>query len=457
MKKKSGINIGLIENVKKTLKHSQRTIVNIGLATFLICSLPMEMACAASPRSPKKMGEQRKKRIGHNKRIKHAKRKNVPAKTIKPRTMNPIENPKCARTKPVAGSKPTKTRKIKNLTGPGSSAQQFGIGGTDLGIPVRQPDGKIAYIFGDTFRQNRVGGPGWRSPVLLRSEPGLNSEGIVFTGAAGGSQAKQILDYRHDGGRTWLPTDAISFGGRMYLHFAVNQGLGNVLWSQIAYSDDNGENWKVSNARWEAHEDHSLRQMWTWEHGCDGYVYVLSTKFISRDRGIILHRVPDNRLLEKNAYQPWGYKDGEWGWGHPPTPVLEGKFGEMALRRVENKWVLAWFNAAEHNISIKVFDRPTSNLETAKTYRPIKAAKWGKEDDKSVAQLYGAYIHPDSTLHNLHLIISQWNTKEGWPYRAMQFVTGIDLTKPDEKETKSKDEENSDKEDNKDKDDESDS
>src|SRR5690606_9770062 len=43
------------------------------------------------------------------------------------------------------------THKIKNLTGEATSSGQFGVGGTDLGIAVRQPNGQIAYIFGDTF------------------------------------------------------------------------------------------------------------------------------------------------------------------------------------------------------------------------------------------------------------------------------------------------------------------
>ncbi len=322
---------------------------------------------------------------------------------------------------------PARTRKIRDLTGPGTSATQFGVGGTDLGIPVRQPNGKIAYIFGDTFEQHGVGGPGWRSPVLLRSEPGNLDAGITFTSAAGGQYAKQILSYRHDDPNysTWLPSDAITIGNRMYLHFMVNQGLGNVRWSQIAYSDDNGENWTLSNARWEGGENGGLRQLWTWERGDDGYVYVLSTSFKRADP-ILLHRVPEDKLLDKNAYEPWGYKDGKWAWGNPATVVLTGKFGEMSLRKVENKWVLSWFNAQDYDITIKVFDSPTSNLYEAKTYKPIKGTAWGLESDTRVAQLYGGYIHPDSTLRELHLIVSQWNTQTNWPYRAMQFVTGVE-------------------------------
>lgn len=326
---------------------------------------------------------------------------------------------------PVDASVPSATRKIRDLTGPGTSSKRFGVGGTDLGIPVRQPNGQIAYIFGDTFENDGVGGPGWRSPVLLRSAPGLSP--IELTSAAGGAYAKQLLDYRHDTAAytTWLPTDAITIGSRMYLHYMVNKGLGNVLWTKIAYSDDNGETWVESAARWEGAENGNLRQMWTWERADDGFVYVMSTSFKRADP-IILHRVPETKLLDRTAYVPWGYRDGMWAWGHPPTPVLEGKFGEICLRRVEHKWLLSWFNAGDYDITIKVFDGPTSNLFTARQYKPIRGGAWGAENDTTVAQLYGGYIHPDSTLHNLHLIVSQWNTTTNWPYRAMQFVTGVE-------------------------------
>jgi hypothetical protein len=318
------------------------------------------------------------------------------------------------------------TRKVRDLTGPGTSAEKLGVGGTDLGIPVRQPDGKIAYVFGDTFDQHTAGGPGWRSPVLLRSEPGNLGAGITFTGAAGGPYAKQILDYSHADARytTWLPSDVITIGGRMYLHYMVNQGLGNVRWSEIAYSDDNGENWASSGTRWEGSEDQNLRQLWTWARGGDGYVYVLSTSFTRTDP-IVLHRVPENQMLDKSAYEPWGWKDGTWAWGNPASVVLNGSFGELCLRKVETKWVLSWFNAEDYDITIKVFDSPTSNLYEAATYKPIKGGAFGAENDTTVAQLYGGYIHPDSTLANLHLVVSQWNTTTNTPYRAMQFVTSV--------------------------------
>lgn len=322
----------------------------------------------------------------------------------------------------------TPTHKVCDLTGPQTSAWQYGVGGTDLGIAVRQPDGNIAYIFGDTFDQATVGGPGWRSPVLLRAPSGRPDGCIEFTSAAGGAYAKQILDYDHNHPdySTWLPSDAITIDDRMYLHFMVNQGLGNVRWTQIAYSDDNGEHWTLSNAIWPANANNNLQQLWTWEIGDDGYVYVFSTSF-SRQDPIILHRVAQADILDASAYEPWGYLNNAWGWGNPASVVLPGKFGELSLRRIEDQWVLAWFNAGEYRITIKVLDHPTSNLHTAPTYEPILGGHWGLggESDTQVAQLYGGYIHPDSTLADLHLIISQWNTGTNWPYRAMHFVTGV--------------------------------
>jgi Domain of unknown function (DUF4185) len=64
----------------------------------------------------------------------------------------------------------TVASKIKDLTGPGHT-DRFGIGGTDLGVTVAAPDGRLVSVFGDTFDNAGVGGPGWRSPVVLFGDP----------------------------------------------------------------------------------------------------------------------------------------------------------------------------------------------------------------------------------------------------------------------------------------------
>ena len=323
----------------------------------------------------------------------------------------------------ISGVQGSATRLIKVLTGLNTSSSVFGVGGTDLGMPVRQPDGNVAYIFGDTFSCDGVGCGDWRAPVLLRSSPGLHLEdGILFNGAAGGNYAKQLFPYSHSSPlySTWLPSAALTIGTRMYLHIIINRGLGVVQWTQMTYSDDNGENWVLSNATWAPDDSGGLRQLWTMELGTDGYVYCMSTSFISRSQPIIMYRVPASSLLQPASYQPWGYQNGQWAWGNPASVILTGKFGELSLRTVQGKWVLSWFNAGDYDITVKVFDSPTSNLYEAPTFKPITGTM--------VPQLYGGYIHPDSTLEELVLIVSQWDTATNWPYWAMQWVTCVQPT-----------------------------
>lgn len=325
-------------------------------------------------------------------------------------------------------------RKVCNLTGPGTNSARFGFLATDLGIAVRQPDGQIAYIFGDTFADACVGCGEWISPMLLRSAPGRPQGCIEFTSAAGGNKAKQIIDYVHhaDGISTWLPSDAITIGDRMYLHLIANAGLGNVVKTQIAYSDDNGENWTMSDtAIWPGDANHGLQQLWTWERGDDGFVYIFSTKFISRDRQLILHRVPEDQILNPAAYEPWGHTEATgWQWGNAATWVHDDHYGEMSLRRIDGTWVLAYFNAGDYNLTVKILENgPLSNLWEVPTHVVIHGSGWHNENDSGTlraAQLYGGYIHPDSTLNNLHLIVSQWrNPGDGWPYRSMQYVVSV--------------------------------
>ena len=61
---------------------------------------------------------------------------------------------------------------------------------------------------------------------------------------------------------------------------------------------------------------------------------------------------------------------------------------------------------------------------------------WDAQDlaNNQVAQLYGGYVLPGSQLDvqgGVGLVVSQWDTATGWPYRTMQFkVTLKDTTGP---------------------------
>ncbi|WP_159767976.1 hypothetical protein [Streptomyces sp. HM190] len=54
-------------------------------------------------------------------------------------------------------------------------------------------------------------------------------------------------------------------------------------------------------------------------------------------------------------------------------------------------------------------------LVTAHPRTLLRGTAWGSEDDSHVAQLYGGHVIPGSTLDDLNLSLSQWNTEAGWP------------------------------------------
>jgi len=322
--------------------------------------------------------------------------------------------------------------KIKDLTGPGHT-DRFRVGGADLGVTAAAPDGRLVSVFGDTFRRAGVGGRGWRSPVVLFGDPTTVETGIEWTGAAGaGGHAHQVCVYKHgsiiDGHRvtTILPTDVITIGAEMYLHVMVCEGLGRVHWTELHRSTDNGETWEHTGVKWPGDHHGGLFQMLTWGRGGDGYVYVFSTGF-QRDKGLILQRVPEDRLTDPAAWQGWGYHDRNWAWDNPPTIALTGRYGELCLRRVEGRWLLTFFDAGNYRIDVLSVDSPTANLYRAPRETLLRGCSWGTEDHARgrVAQLYGGYIVPGSTRDDLHLIVSQWNTATNWPYRSMQFHAKI--------------------------------
>ena len=328
--------------------------------------------------------------------------------------------------------------KLRDLTGPGPT-DAFGIGGTDLGAAAAAPDGRIVAVFGDTFEVAGVGGPGWRSPVVLFADPASVRTGLEWTGSAGPTRdyADQVVTYAHGarvGGRlgglvggtkitTKLPTDVITLGDTMYLHVMACQGLGNVHWTEIHRSTDDGASWEPTGTWFPGDLHAGLFQMLTWELGPDGYVYALTTGF-RRDQGLLLHRVPAGRLLDPAAWEGWGHADGTWAWGRPPTLVLPGAFGELSLRRVDGQWWLAAFDAGNYRVDlIPLPDGPTTDLHRAERLTVIAGCGWHDEDHRCgrVAQPYGGYILPGSTPDELHLVVSQWNTGTNWPYRAMHF------------------------------------
>lgn len=322
--------------------------------------------------------------------------------------------------------RPEVTR-LTTVTGPGITTR-FRMDATDLGAPAVTPDGRILAIFGDTFEEAAVGGGWWRSPVGLFADPHRAlKHGLRWTSAVGGETAQELVEYPHDSDpvSTILPGDILTIGDTMYLWVMVNHGFGNVASTEIWTSTDSGESWGRTAEMFPGDHLDGLSQQCTWAaHPTDGHVYLLTTGF-QRDRGAILQRVAQDSVLDPGAYETWGASgdgdDRQWEWGLPPTPVLGGSVGEMCLRIVEEQWVLTWFNAGLYRVDVLIADSPTEIDRPRFAETLLWGCAWGQEDDERVAQLYGPYVLPGSTLDDLHLLCSQWNTGAGWPYHVQQY------------------------------------
>ena len=147
----------------------------------------------------------------------------------------------------------------KRLTGADlDTASRWQVAGTDLGIPYVLENGSIGYLFGDTFSGPRPGGPGWRSPVMLRSNvhPGA-AGGVVFDSAAkvaGDGFAPEIMFNAYDTSGnsefTVIPNDGISFpetGRQLVSYMSIQQWYGNQTpawrtnYAGLAYSDNGND------------------------------------------------------------------------------------------------------------------------------------------------------------------------------------------------------------------------
>jgi hypothetical protein len=329
--------------------------------------------------------------------------------------------------------------KLADITGP-SITDRWGVTCADLGASVIAPNGTLVSAFGDTFSGKKVGCGDWRSPVILIGT-GDADHRIRYQRAGGADPdyAHQLWRYPHRtvaagrmrrGISTVIPSDLLRIHDALYLHAIVNRGFGNVIWTEIWRSDDSGLSWRHLGEQTifpgELHHGHA--QCWSWDYDpVDGWVYLVSTGF-QRDKGIILQRVRPEHIGDMHEYSGWGYTDCRWSWGAKPTPVTPAgeTWGELSLRRLaERTWVLGGFLSSKYALGYRVIDSPT-NARNAPLQLPVIGSDWNAEDhaNNRVAQLYGGYVLPGSRVDRaggIGLVVSQWNTAQGWPYRVMQF------------------------------------
>jgi Domain of unknown function (DUF4185) len=335
---------------------------------------------------------------------------------------------------------------LGDLTGPGIT-HRWGVTCADLGVSVLAPNGDLVSVFGDTFSGSAVGQGDWRSPVALIGTGDAGNR-IVYRNAAGANPhyARQLWPYVHDdppwhrsGISTVIPSDLLVVGQTMYLHAIVNRGFGNVDRTEIWTSVDNGISWQQLGRRaiFPGRLHHGYGQLWSWDFNPDdGWVYIVSTSF-RRDKGVILRRVLPENIGDSTKYSGWGRAGRQRAWDTEPTPITPPNetWGELTLRRLDSgRWILGGFLSSAYALGYRVIASPTADLCDTDVQTPVTGTIWELQDlpNNRVAQLYGGYVLPGSRLNTkggVGLVVSQWHTGIGWPYRTMQFkVTLHDTT-----------------------------
>ncbi|AEV72952.1 hypothetical protein MycrhN_2363 [Mycolicibacterium rhodesiae NBB3] len=267
------------------------------------------------------------------------------------------------------------TQFVDWITGnnPANNTQyEWGVTGTDLGImwdngmidDPNTPDvneHQVLIAFGDTFGVGGMAsGTHWRSNVLFRSVDADLFNGLDFTDPEwftgsdfGGSpltyvpsgapyqyMARQIIFPEGlPAGITLIPTAGISvptpgteYNVTQYISFmSVTQwgapGVWTTNYSAIAYSEDNGETWKVApqSVRYNnaTTGNQNFQQMAFVR--ADGYVYAYGTPN-GRQGAAYVARVAERDILDLSKYEYYsaGSAGGMFGVGATPAGWVKG-------------------------------------------------------------------------------------------------------------------------------------
>ena len=308
-----------------------------------------------------------------------------------------------------------------------------GLGAIDLGIMVPLGIGEelgkqFGVIFGDSFTGNGFGRGDWLSPVGVRAVRDENGRIRFIAPLNDGDKVKQLVDYRHDDGLTLIPSDVINVGGTLYMQGMWNRGIGNVLQTEIWTSVDGGARW-TSISKSSANHLDGMGNLISWEMGPDGYIYVVSSEF-KRNHPVYLSRFREADIASPARWERFNPRTGAWGTAMTPILSDNVRAGEMSLRYIQGHWVLAMFNEQTASIEVRISPTIATDWNAITPAHVVVAGPngWsGKQNENNFTQLYGGYIVPGSTLDNLDLVVSQWNTSNNSRYMATQFnVKGLD-------------------------------
>ncbi|APA74087.1 DUF4185 domain-containing protein [Mycobacterium avium] len=317
--------------------------------------------------------------------------------------------------------KPGEVRDLGPVAGTGGVPGIPGIGAADLGEVVEIPGqpGKYLAIFGDSFSGNKMGdGEHYRSvavPVTFDAE-GHPHFGAPLTGPEGSGHELFPIPSDAKGVTDTLPSGTITLGDKTYMMVTgTKDDLKPVASWLVEVNGDPGKGWTMVPGSFRGAGDAPTQV--SGYKGSDGKVYIAADSF-DRSRGITMYRADPSQVTQRQTWQPWNGT----GWGPAgevaTTPVSRTPFGELSFREVDGKAVLSGFNQGTGNVEVRVAADPTKVLSVG----PVVVAQQSNPGGPNfLPQNYGGFILPGSTLDNLNLFVSQWNTTTNTPYNTREF------------------------------------
>lgn len=327
---------------------------------------------------------------------------------------------------------PGQVIRIGPAAGTGTPTGDYGIGATDLCEFMEFPSG-LLQVCGDSFAGQAVGFGPWHSPIALHvdSDSIDDPAGVTYDRVTGID--KPLLAEPTPPGMSQLPAGVVQVNRDNYMMVTTVKDL-VPLASRLVKADPAQGNWPTvpNSARAADYEGGRQSQISGYydpiprPDSATGWVYIVANDF-DRTGPLVLYRATREKFTDRASWQGWS---AEAGWGKPPTPLWPDMIGEMSIRQIDGQTVLSYFNATTGNMEVRVAADPTG-LGTAPVTTVVVAGDWpdpaeqlGPPWDNRLAQPYGGYLSPGSTLDELRVFVSQWNTtpQGGTPYRVIQFA-----------------------------------
>ncbi len=158
-----------------------------------------------------------------------------------------------------------------------------------------------------------------------------------------------------------VPTAGVSVGNRQYIHYmeSTDKAFAEPLWtvtkSGIAYSDDGGNNWKVTDVEW-GPQDNFAQVALLKE---DDYVYMYGTtagrKIEEGEQYIKLARVPLEEMTTKSSWKYWNGNDWVDGVENGVYIVYGGTIGEISVTKdsVSGRYLMVYKSEKRNAVVVR--------------------------------------------------------------------------------------------------------